>query len=259
MFNAGACVVAEHNRATSLVLCGRLMLGLKQQLHYSQKPESFSSETQEEKTSRRPLQHFLLAKRKAPSLSFPTLQVGIAPRAPPRTALPQVEPGVSPQGGHTMGPPATERGHPTAQAQSKLSPDSSWILEEGRWGKHLQSRCASSFPPELPAHPLTKHAASHPGHWRRSITRCGLQLGSPCPLCHVLGGPCRLEGAHGSTRTVLGNSAPCFGRENPPQVPVSTSREQSPQFHSPLGALLVAVLFNHAQCNSGDLSEKGGR
>lgn len=259
MFNVGACVVAEHNRATSLVLCGRLMLGLKQQLHYSQKPESFSSETQEEKTSRRPLQHFLLAKRKAPSLSFPTLQVGIAPRAPPRTALPQVEPGVSPQGGHTMGPPNTERSHPTAQAQSELSPDSSRIFEEGRWGKHLRSRCAPSFPPELPPHPLTKHAASHPGHWRRSITRCGLQLGSPCPLCHVLGGPCRLEGAHGSTRTALGNSAPCFGRENPPRVPVSTSREQSPQFHSPLGALLVAVLFNHAQCNSDDLSEKGGR
>lgn len=153
MFNVGACVVAEHTRATSLVLCGRLMLGLKQQLHYSQKPESFSSETQEEKTSRRPLQHFLLAKRKAPSLSFPTLQVGIALRAPPRTALPQGEPGVSPRGGHTMGPPATEWGHPTAQAQSKLSPDSSWILEEGRWGKHLRSRCAPSFPPELPPNP----------------------------------------------------------------------------------------------------------
>lgn len=168
-------------------------------------------------------------------------------------------PGGAPWGGHTTGPPATERGHPTAQAQSELSPDSSRILEEGRWGKHLRSLRAPSFPPELPPNPLTKHAAPRPGHWRRSSTRCGLQLGSPCPLCHIPGGPCRLEGAHCSTGTALGNSAPCFGRENPPRVPVSTSREQPPQFHSPLGALLVAVLFNHAQCNSGDLSEKGGR
>lgn len=35
MFDVGACVVAEGTRATSLVLCGRLMLRLKQQLHYS--------------------------------------------------------------------------------------------------------------------------------------------------------------------------------------------------------------------------------
>lgn len=89
MFNVGACAVAEHTRATSSVLRACLMLGLKQQLRHGQMPESFSSEIQEERTSTRPFQHLLLARRKAPSLLFPTLQVGVPPRAPPRTALPQ--------------------------------------------------------------------------------------------------------------------------------------------------------------------------